>query len=59
VLDGGDADALAQAAAQEGMRTLRQAAHDKIRAGVTSLEEMWSITLDAEFGSSAADAGSA
>ncbi len=54
VLQGGDADTLAGVAAAEGVRTLREAAMRKVREGTTSLEEVWSMTLETEFESSAA-----
>ncbi|GAB4392764.1 MAG: type IV-A pilus assembly ATPase PilB [Gammaproteobacteria bacterium] len=46
VMEGGNALQLAQQAAQEGMITLRQSGLQKVRNGLTSLEEINRVTKD-------------
>lgn len=47
ILQGCDAQALAQQAAREGMRTLRQAGWLKVMQGITSIDEVMAITAHA------------
>ncbi len=46
VQDRVDADKLRETARREGMKTLRDAAWDKVKAGLSTLEEMWRVTLE-------------
>jgi len=46
IFEGADMDTLRKEAARQGMRTLRESAIGKLRQGVTSLEEVLSVTLE-------------
>ena len=47
ILNQESSGALKNAAVEGGMRPLRQAAYDKLRQGVTTLDEVLRVTLDA------------
>jgi type IV pilus assembly protein PilB len=46
ILEGGSAQALAEQAKQEGIWDLRRSALQKVKDGVTSLEEINRVTID-------------
>jgi type II secretory ATPase GspE/PulE/Tfp pilus assembly ATPase PilB-like protein len=46
IFEGADMDTLRKEAARQGMRTLRESAVEKLRQGVTSMEEVLSVTLE-------------
>lgn len=46
IFDGVNMDILRKEAARQGMRTLRESAIEKLRQGVTSIEEVLSVTLE-------------
>ncbi|MFH0800779.1 MAG: ATPase, T2SS/T4P/T4SS family [bacterium] len=41
-----NADSMRETARIEGMKTLREAAWEKVKAGLSTLEEMWRVTLE-------------
>ena len=46
IMEGGSAIAIAEQAAQEGVWNLRQSGLNKVRNGMTSLEEINRVTVD-------------
>ena len=46
ILDNSDADAIKRMAIESGMRTLREAGLDRIREGLTSIEEIMRVTSE-------------
>jgi len=46
IFEGADMHALREEAAKQGMRTLRESAIEKLRGGVTTVEEVLSVTLE-------------
>ncbi|GAH35092.1 unnamed protein product, partial [marine sediment metagenome] len=46
IFDGANMDTLRKEAARQGMRTLRESAVEKLRQGVTTMEEILSVTLE-------------
>ncbi len=46
IMEGGSAITIAEQAAQEGVWNLRQSGLNKIRTGVTSLDEINRVTVD-------------
>ena len=46
IFEGADMDTLRKEAARQGMRTLRESAVEKLRQGVTTVEEVLSVTLE-------------
>lgn len=46
ILQGGDSEAIAQQAAREGVWDLRRSALEKVKNGITSLEEINRVTVD-------------
>lgn len=46
VMDKLDADRMLEIALQQGMKTLKAAAWEKVKAGISTLDEMWRVTAE-------------
>jgi type II secretory ATPase GspE/PulE/Tfp pilus assembly ATPase PilB-like protein len=46
ILESQEADAIAKIAIQNGMRTLREAGLDRVRNGLTTIEEIMRVTSE-------------